>query len=51
MMGAFKKLMLNTVCKRIEAIRLRKKFREIDSHAFTIVTTNSEIIGRVFRNV
>ena len=43
--------MIHTVCKRIEAIRLRKKIKEIDPGAFIIVTTSSEIIGRGFRGV
>ena len=46
-----KKAMIHTVCKRIEAIRLRKRIKEIDPSAFIIVTTSSEIIGRGFRNV
>lgn len=45
------KAMIHTVCKRIEAIRLRSRIREIDEHAFTIITTSSEIIGRGFRSV
>lgn len=43
--------MLHTVCRRIEAIRLRKKVMEIDEHAFVIITTTSEIVGRGFRAV
>jgi len=43
--------MIHTVCKRIEAIKLRKKIKEIDPGAFIIVTTSSEIIGRGFRGV
>lgn len=46
-----KKYMVHTVCKRIEAIRLRKHIKEIDPHAFIIITTSSEIIGRGFRSV
>jgi uncharacterized membrane-anchored protein YitT (DUF2179 family) len=46
-----KKEMLHTVCKRVEGIKLRKKVKEIDPHAFIIVTTSSEIIGRGFRSV
>ena len=42
---------LHTVCRRIEAIRLQKKVRETDPHAFMVVTTSSEIIGRGFREV
>lgn len=43
--------MLHTVCKRIEAITLQRKIRVIDPHAFTIITTSSEIIGRGFRSI
>ena len=43
--------MIHTVCKRIEAIRLREKIREFDPNAFMIITTSSEIIGRGFRSV
>lgn len=46
-----KKVMIHTVCKRLEAIRLRKEIKEIDKHAFIIVSTTSEIIGRGFRGV
>ncbi len=45
------KVMIHTVCKRIEAIRLRKQIKEIDPHSFVIITTSSEIIGRGFRSV
>lgn len=45
------KVMIHTVCKRIEAIRLRYIIKEIDPHAFVIITTTSEIIGRGFRSV
>lgn len=45
------KTMIHTVCKRSEAIRLRSKIKEIDPHAFIIITTSSEIIGRGFRSV
>lgn len=43
--------MLHTVCKRMEAVKLRNEIRKIDAHAFTIITTSSEIIGRGFRSV
>ncbi len=43
--------MLHTVCRRIEAIRLRRRVMEIDSKAFVIITTTSEIVGRGFRAV
>ena len=39
-----------TVCRRSEAIRLRKKVNEIDPHAFMIVTKTSEIMGKGFRD-
>lgn len=45
------KAMIHTVCRRIEAIRLRNKIKEIDPHAFVIITTSSEIIGRGFRSI
>lgn len=45
------KAMIHTVCRRIEAIKLRRKIKEIDPHAFIIITTSSEIIGRGFRGV
>lgn len=43
--------MIHTVCKRVEAVRLRKAIKEIDQKAFIIITTSSEIIGRGFRSV
>lgn len=43
--------MLHTVCRRSEAVRLRRRIREIDPHAFIIITTSNEIIGRGFRSV
>ncbi len=45
------KIMIHTVCKRIEAIKLKANIKNIDPHAFIIVTTTSEIIGRGFRSV
>jgi len=45
------KTMIHTVCKRIEAVKLRSKIKEIDPHSFVIVTTSSEIIGRGFRSI
>ncbi|MBQ3554396.1 MAG: YitT family protein [Clostridia bacterium] len=45
------KTMIHTVCKRAEAVKLRTKIKEIDPHAFVIITTSSEIIGRGFRSV
>jgi len=43
--------MIHTVCRRAEAVKLKKKIKEIDPASFVIVTTSSEIIGRGFRNV
>jgi len=45
------KVMLHTVCRRVEAIRLRQHIREMDPNAFLIITTTSEIIGNGFRSV
>ncbi|MBR0277709.1 MAG: YitT family protein [Clostridia bacterium] len=45
------KTMIHTVCKRMEAIKLRKYIKEIDPKSFIIITTSSEIIGRGFRSV
>lgn len=45
------KTMIHTVCKRFEAIKLRNHIKEVDPHAFIIITTSSEIIGRGFRSV
>lgn len=39
-----------TVCRRAEAIRLRRAVNEIDPHAFIIITKTSEIMGRGFRD-
>ena len=39
-----------TVCRRIEAIKLRKRVQEIDPHAFIIITKTSEIMGKGFRD-
>lgn len=45
------KTAVHTVCRRFEAIQLQHFVRETDPHAFTIITTSSEIIGRGFRGV
>ncbi len=42
------KAMLYTVCRRFEALRLRKKIHTIDPDAFIIITTSSEILGSGF---
>ena len=39
-----------TVCKRTEALKLRRKVKEIDSEAFIIITKTSEIAGKGFRD-
>lgn len=43
--------MMHTVCRRVEAVRLRKNIKEIDPKSFIIITTSNEIIGRGFRSV
>ena len=45
------KTMIHTVCKRMEAIKLRNRVRQIDPNSFIIITTSSEIIGRGFRGM
>ena len=37
-----------TVCKRSEALRLRRKVKSIDPEAFVIITKTSEIFGKGF---
>lgn len=44
------KTVLMTVCRRSEAIRLRKMVYEIDPGAFMIITKTSEIMGKGFRD-
>lgn len=39
-----------TVCRRVEAIKLRKRVNEIDPHAFIIITKTNEIMGKGFRD-
>ena len=51
--GAFTgdgRAVIMTVCRRSEAIRLRRKVYEIDSHSFIIITKTSEILGKGFRD-
>lgn len=45
------KYMIHTVCKRMEAIRLRHRIKQVDPNAFVVITTTSEIVGRGFRGV
>ena len=44
------KTVIMTVCRRSEAIKLRKKVYEIDPGAFIIITKTSEIMGKGFRD-
>ena len=44
------KRVILTVCRRSEAIRLRKKVYEIDPGAFMVITNTSEIMGKGFRD-
>ena len=44
------KQVIITVCKRSEALRLRRKVKEIDPEAFIIITKTSEIAGKGFRD-
>jgi len=39
-----------TVCRRSEALRLRRTVKEIDPHSFIIITKTSEIMGKGFRD-
>ncbi|MBQ7333440.1 MAG: YitT family protein [Clostridia bacterium] len=48
--GEEKKVII-TVCKRTEALRLRRRVKEIDPHSFIIITKTSEIMGKGFRDV
>ena len=45
------KSMLLTVCRRADAIRLRRFAKQVDPDSFIIITNSSEIIGRGFREV
>ena len=45
------KTVIVTVCKRTEALRIRKKVLSIDPHAFIIITKTSEILGKGFRDI
>ncbi|MFW5652080.1 MAG: DUF2179 domain-containing protein [Acetivibrio ethanolgignens] len=40
-----------TVMGRYEAIRLRNYIRDLDQHAFILITNTSEIVGKGFHNV
>lgn len=45
------KKMVFTLCRRMEAIRLKQRLKVLDPNAFVIVESTSEIIGRGFRSV
>ena len=45
------KKVIVTVCRRTEAMRLRREIKKIDPHAFIIITKTSEIMGKGFGNV
>ncbi|MBR3876016.1 MAG: YitT family protein [Clostridia bacterium] len=45
------KTVIVTVCRRSEAIRLRRRVLSIDPHAFIIITKTSEIMGKGFRDI
>lgn len=42
--------MIITVCRMSEAIKLRRKVKQIDPSAFIIITKTSEIMGKGFRD-
>ena len=44
------KTVIVTVCRRSEALKLRKKVLSIDPQAFIIITKTSEIMGKGFRD-
>ena len=44
------KTVIVTVCRRSEAIKLRRTVLSIDPHAFIIITKTSEIMGKGFRD-
>lgn len=44
------KQIIITVCRRTEALKLRKRVKEIDPHSFIIITKTSEIMGKGFRD-
>ena len=44
------KTVIITVCRRSEAIKLRRQVHAIDPHAFIIITKTSEIMGKGFRD-
>ena len=45
------KTVIITVCRRSEAMRLRRRVLSIDPQAFIIITKTSEIMGKGFRDI
>ena len=45
-----KRYVIMTVCRRSEAIKLRKYVTSVDHHAFIIINKTSEIMGKGFRD-
>ncbi len=43
------KTVMITVCKRMEALKLKTKVKEVDKTAFVIITDANEILGKGFR--
>lgn len=43
------KTVMITVCKRLEALKLKTKVKEVDKTAFVIITDANEILGKGFR--
>lgn len=46
-----KKYMIITVCRRYEAVKLKRKIKLVDPEAFLIVTNSNEIIGKGFGTI
>ena len=44
------KQVIITVCRHTEALKLRRKVKQIDPHSFIIITKTSEIMGKGFRD-
>jgi uncharacterized membrane-anchored protein YitT (DUF2179 family) len=52
--GAFsgeEKYVILTVMSRYEAVRLRNYIRQLDQHAFILITNTSEIVGKGFHSI
>ena len=46
-----KKYMIITVCRRVEAVKLKRQIKLVDPEAFLIVTNSNEIIGKGFGSI